>query len=128
MSENKKSENKSADFVIDEKGDLDQPDIAKKEKASKSISVKGESKRKRFINWYKTNKKKSIPITLIAILALLLLIPFTRYQIAGTVLKNNYSLQLNDSTTGTPVSGADVSVGSIHAITNGNGQATLKNV
>jgi len=51
--------------------------------------------------------------------------PWTRYQAAGLVLKKNFVVQISDSSSGSPVSGATVQVGSINAKTDGSGKATL---
>jgi hypothetical protein len=127
MSEIKKSKKQEADFVIDEKGQPEETQISKDPKAAKSIAVNGESKWKRFISWYKTNKKKSLPLTALIVFGLLLLVPLSRYKIAALKLKNNYSLEIIDATTGTPISGATVRTGNIQGLTDGSGKVTLLN-
>jgi hypothetical protein len=64
------------------------------------------------------------------VVALLILfgLPFTRYHLAGLALKKNYTVQVYDSETHSPVSGASVSVGSLNATTNGAGFALFKHL
>jgi DNA-binding protein len=112
-----------ADIVIDENGKE-----AKKEKPEVKVSESGDSRLQRFLGWYKTNKKKSVPLTVLVLIVLLFGIPWTRYNIAGLVMKKNLNVKVVDSTAGTPVSGADVSLGSAHALTDGSGNATLHQV
>lgn len=89
-------------------------------------SKHGVSNRRRFRNWYAGRKKLSIPLSALVLLLLLLAVPLTRYPLAGLVLKKNFTLQITDQTTNTPVSGASVSSGSVSTLTDGNGQARLR--
>ena len=79
-------------------------------------------------NWYLAHKKLAIPLTVIAVLLLILAIPWTRYQSLGLVMKKAYLIQIIDSVTKDPVSGALVSYGSISAQTDGSGIAKLNSV
>lgn len=88
--------------------------------------VKGLSHWQRFRTWYMAHKIWSIPLSVLAAFLLLLAIPQTRYPLAGLVLKKNFTLQVIDKTTSTPISGADVSSGSISVLTDGNGKAMLR--
>jgi hypothetical protein len=111
---------------IDEHGK--QAKALEEKKPPKSIKINGGSKWKRFASWYKTNKKKSIPLTVVLGLILLAAVPVSRYKAAGLVLSNSYSIEAVDSTTGTVISGADVSLGSSHGVTNGSGKVTINKV
>lgn len=82
----------------------------------------------RFKDWYLGHKKWAIPVTVILVIVILAAVPFTRYHIAGVVLKRDVSLKVVDATAGTPVSGASVSIGSIGGETNSSGQVTLRHV
>ncbi len=84
------------------------------------------SRLQRFRNWYVSHKKWSIPLSALVFLLLLLVVPFTRYPVAGLVLKKNFVVQVNDSTTNTPVSGATVSSGTLSVQTSGSGKASLR--
>lgn len=82
----------------------------------------------RIKNWYLGHKKLAIPLTVVALILLMLAIPWTRYNSLGLVLKKGYSIQVIDSTTKSPVSGALVTYGSISASTDGDGIAKLKSI
>jgi hypothetical protein len=123
MSEiNKQSEES---IEIDEKGKASKKPEEKT--PTKPIAIKNESRWNRFISWYKNHKKKSVPLSILVLLVLLAAIPWSRYVLAGTVLKNNYSVEVVDSTAGTPVSSATVSLGNVQSNTDSSGKATLKN-
>ncbi|HLG90970.1 MAG TPA: hypothetical protein VI336_02300 [Candidatus Saccharimonadales bacterium] len=82
----------------------------------------------RFRGWYGSHKKWSIPATVLIFLITLLAIPATRYPLAGLALKKDLSIQVLDSKTNTPVSGALVSVGPIRSETDGSGWGKLHGV
>lgn len=86
----------------------------------------GLSRFARIKNWYSKNPKKSIGLSLLALLVLIFAIPFSRYQVVGLVIKKDFNLVINDATSNTPVSGAMVSYGSLSARTDGNGKAHLR--
>ncbi len=94
------------------------------EKIKKTLP--GTSHWQRFRGWYKGHKKISFPLTFLVLLLLLLAVPFTRYSLAGLVLKKNITVQVLDSTTLAPVSGADVRSGAASGQTDGSGKAILK--
>ncbi len=121
------------DLVVD--AELPLPEVA----ATPETKESAESKRvedkqaaitgshwQRFRGWYLAHKELSIPLSILALLLLLLAIPATRYPLAGLTLKKNFSLQVTDQTTNTPISGATVSSGSISALSDGNGKASLR--
>jgi hypothetical protein len=120
-----KAKKQEADFVVDENGQEEKEPAAE---VSKSIPAGNDPRWRRFLGWYKTNKKKSIPLTVLVLIAVFAALPMTRYEAAGVVLKKDLHLKVTDSTTGTPVSGADVSLGSAHAVTDGSGNVVLKQV
>jgi len=134
MNDEQKTDNGSEDkqgnhenVVIDEKG---RPEESNEplQKPPKKIQVDSESKWHRFVNWYKTNKKKSIPLTVLALLVVLSAIPWSRYQLAGLVLKNDFKLEVIDSTADTAISGANVSIAGVHGTTDGSGKVVLRGV
>src|SRR4051812_7675468 len=86
------------------------------------------SRWQRFQTWYKDRKKWTIPATVLLAILLLAAVPFTRYNLAGLVLKKNLIVQISDSTANTPVSGAKVSLGSIRAETDGTGKVVLHHI
>lgn len=102
------------------------PQETQSKQEGKKKSAPTGSRRSRIRNWYTGHKKFSIPLSGLALLLLLLAIPVTRYPLAGLVLKKNFTLQVTDQTTNTPVSGASVSSGSASTLTDGNGKARLR--
>jgi hypothetical protein len=83
---------------------------------------------KRFIEKYRQNKKIAVPITILAILALLLAIPFTRYKILGLFIKKTAIFSVIDSQTSRPVSGANVVLGGVQKNTDLNGKVEFNSV
>jgi len=79
----------------------------------------------RFKAWYTGRKKLSVPLTILFLLVILAVIPFSRYALAGTVYKKDFTLKVTDSTAHTPVSGATVSAGGVSAQTDSEGNAKL---
>jgi hypothetical protein len=76
-------------------------------------------------HWYLNHKKIAIPATVILVLLILAAIPVSRYTISGLVVKKDLIIIIKDSTTSTPVSGAEVSLDSQKVLTDANGKATL---
>lgn len=79
----------------------------------------------RFKRWYGNHKKLSIPLTIVALLAVLLAIPYTRYLVVGTVWRQNFTIKVLDTETGKPVSSAIVKINGKDTTTNGQGEVTL---
>lgn len=80
---------------------------------------------KRWWHWACTHKKISIPVAVVAFLLLLLVIPFTRYAIAGLFIKQSFPVIVMDIETGKPVSSATVKLGGNEATTDGEGRASI---
>lgn len=74
----------------------------------------------------KSKKKLSIPLTIIAVIILILAVPLTRYPLLGTFLKQKFSVSVVDSQTNKPISSAAVVVNGIALNTDNHGQATVK--
>lgn len=81
---------------------------------------------KRLWQWALNNKKFSIPAAVVVLLAVLAAVPFTRYTLAGLVMKQTYAVVVVDQETGKPVSSAKVTLGGKTAETNGEGKAEIK--
>jgi hypothetical protein len=128
MSDSKNTKKDDDAVVIDEKGQPEDPQAAKEPKSEKAIKISGDSRWKRFLGWYKSNKKKSVPLTILVLVGVLALIPWSRYQAAALVVSNSYRVEVVDAATGTAVSGADVYIGDSLANTDGSGIATLHGV
>lgn len=92
-----------------------------------TVEPPGRSKKwlTRFKHWYTSRKKWSIPLSILLVIIILAAVPISRYKIAGLALKRNFSVNLIDSESGSPVSGATVSVGTMSAQTDGAGRAVL---
>lgn len=88
-------------------------------------NLTSQSRLHRLRSWYASHKKWTIPGTVLAVLLLLGIVPWSRYQAAGLVMKKDFSIKVLDSKSGSPVSGANVSVGSASAQTDGNGNARI---
>lgn len=84
------------------------------------------SRRLRFKRWYGARKKWTIPLSVLIVIAVIAAVPWSRYQTAGLVMKNDLSLEVLDSKTNSPVSGALVSIDSVHGTTDGSGDVTLR--
>jgi hypothetical protein len=76
-------------------------------------------------DWVKNHKKVSIPAAVVLLLAVLVAVPFTRYVLAGTVLRQNFSVEVIDSQTKKPVTSATVVLEGKTATTNNKGVATI---
>ena len=74
---------------------------------------------------FKGNKKIAIPVTIVAIIGLVLLIPITRYQVLGLFIQKNFNVMVVDSATGRPVSSAAIYLAGQTAQTDNDGKATL---
>ncbi len=93
-----------------------------------SLPPTGQSKWQRFRTWYGAHQKWTIPASVFLLLIILASVPWTRYKAAGLLLKQNFNVKIVDSVSGTPVSGALVSFGSLNAQTDATGRAIFKNV
>lgn len=82
----------------------------------------------RFIAYYRSHKKVAIPATVVLIIGLLLLVPFTRYALLGTVIKKDYHAVVLDSKTGKPISSVTVTLGGKTATTDQTGMAMFTKV
>ncbi|HEX8763231.1 MAG TPA: hypothetical protein VF733_05780 [Candidatus Saccharimonadales bacterium] len=80
----------------------------------------------RFGYWCKTHKSLSICAATVLVLVLLLAIPISRYALAGTVLKQQFSVEIVDEQTKKPVPAATVVLNGQKATTDGKGKATLR--
>ena len=97
-------------------------------KPPRKIKIGGGPHLRNFKNWYLSNKKLSIPLTVLLVVLLVLAIPFSRYKALGLVIKKNISINVVDAESGTPVSAADVRVDNRHTQTDGRGTARLTGV
>lgn len=82
------------------------------------------NKLKRFLTAYWAKKKWTIPVTILGLLVLLLVIPFTRYAILGLFIKGDVTITVVDSKTNAPVSSAAVNLQGSSFKTDANGKAS----
>lgn len=118
MSEEEKTE-KTPETAVPPASPPEQPTPAKNT---------GESRLARFKTWYGERKKWTIPASVLLLILILAAVPFTRYNLAGLAVKKDFSVKVVDSTAGTPVSGATVSLGGVSAETDSSGKAVLHHV
>lgn len=81
---------------------------------------------RRYLVRYWRHKRWTLPVTVLAVLVVILLLPFTRYAVLGLLLKEPVSFSVTDSTTGTPISGALIRVGKTTATTSASGTASIQ--
>src|SRR5438477_10713787 len=98
----------------------DQSSVAQDTGKSKTAQLKGKlaGKHKDLWGWITTHKKISIPAAVVLPLVLLMLVPFTRYAIAGLFVKQNLQVTVVDSETNKPVTSASLTLQGVHALTN----------
>jgi hypothetical protein len=101
---------------------------AEAEKPAEQHKPTTDSRIERFRAWYLERKKWTIPASAVLLILILAGVPWIRYNSVGLVHKRNLDVKVVDSSAGTPVSGATVSVGSISAETGATGVATLHGV
>lgn len=77
---------------------------------------------------YRRKKKLSVPLTILAVLLILLAIPATRYPLLGIFMKSSPEVHVLDSKTNDPVSGAQVTLANQHGKTDGKGVVHLGKV
>ena len=127
-----KGDDGETDKAVDDimKKDGDDALKAQDEKAEKTTVKKlgaGERFKNAWSNWWGSPRKRWGTIgVLVVVLGVLGGVPFTRYTIAGVVLKGTVTVQALDSKTGEPVSGAAVSLGGKTAETDAAGKAKLQ--
>ncbi len=102
--------------------------VQKTNDASEEKISAGSSRLQRLKGWYLNKKKFSIPLTIILVLVILAAVPWTRYKLASLAVSQNMTVQVNDASANTPVSGADVTIGGVSAQTDATGKAQLKHV
>jgi len=80
---------------------------------------------KRFFIGYWHKKKWTLPVTVLALVAITFAVPTTRYPLLALGVKRSYDVTIVDSKTNTPVSGAQVMLDGKTATTDSKGNATL---
>jgi hypothetical protein len=101
-------------------------DSAPEKTAGAASKLTLKNKHKDIWHWAITHKKLSLPVAGVVLVALLLLVPFTRYGLAGLVIKQNFTVSVIDARTHKPVSNATVNLDGKKATTGSNGVATIR--
>ena len=83
-------------------------------------------KLKHFGRAYWAKKKWTLPVSVIVLVALILAVPFTRYQVLGLFLKEDVSVAVTDSVSHKPVSSAVVAIAGVSTKTDGSGKAKVR--
>jgi hypothetical protein len=130
--EAKKQEVDELDNIEEQKSEIDKeiteqgPEVEETE-ASPVLSPTDSAKpHHRLWHWVKTHKKISIPAAVVILAAVLAGIPFTRYALAGVVLKQSYQVSVVDDQTKKPVTSATVELDGEKVLTDSKGKASLK--
>lgn len=79
-----------------------------------------------FSRLYLAKRRLSIPLTVVAGLLLLAAVPVSRYTLVGVVMKQDMTVAVVDSSTGTPVSKALVVLGGQKATTDATGHVRIR--
>jgi hypothetical protein len=80
---------------------------------------------KRFFKGYWRHKKWTLLLTLLVIAGALFATPWSRYFILGKFVEKTYSVELLDTKTNSPISGASLSINGSKAVTDAKGKAIL---
>ena len=98
-------------------------ELAKVDETAQALS---EPSRRR-LRLPESKKKRWLIFASVVLFILLILgvIPYTRYKILGLFVKEQYTIEVLDSVTKTPVTGATVHIGSASSMTNADGKATM---
>jgi hypothetical protein len=119
---------------IKEKDDVSVPEVAE-EQAGQSDApndipevepAKKPNPLKRLCGRYLDHKKIAIPVTIVVSVLCVLAVPVSRMVTLGLFMKRVVVVQVNDSLTGKPVSGADVTLRGVSAQTGADGKASVK--
>ncbi|HSW65550.1 MAG TPA: hypothetical protein VLI54_00235 [Bacillota bacterium] len=94
--------------------------------AAQTESVPGSAKHRQLWQWAKTHLSITIPVAVVVLLAVLFAVPFTRYVLAGTVLRRSFAVAVVDQQTGKPVSSATITLEGKQAATNNQGIAKIR--
>ncbi|HSX30347.1 MAG TPA: hypothetical protein VLE99_00315 [Candidatus Saccharimonadales bacterium] len=117
----------AVDDIVKQEGD---DGLAAQDEAAEKAIVMQQGFWERFKNklsfwWASPRARYSLLGGILLVLAALGAVPFTRYNVAGLVLKTNATVTVVDSKSGAPVSGATVVLGGMKGETDAAGKVTL---
>jgi hypothetical protein len=78
-----------------------------------------------FKQWYVTNKKRSIPLTVVVLIILVMLLPWSRYKVLGLFIKQQFAVVVTDDQTNKPIASAQITLANHTAKTDNAGKATI---
>lgn len=91
-----------------------------------NISSSGQKpKHHRVWYWLKTHKLVLIPLIVLLVLAILVAMPYTRYVLAGTVIRKDFTVTVVDSQTAKPITSATVRLAGKDVVTDSQGKAVI---
>jgi hypothetical protein len=129
MSENQSKKTVDEDEIIEIPDTTEIVDLPEKEAAKDALpKPKGDNKLKKIWRKYLEKKKLTIPLTILVMVSILLVVPYTRYKIVGVFYKKSLEVTIVDSKTGKPVSEASVTIPGNSAKTDGSGKVTFQKV
>ena len=103
----------------DQASSLDVPEVAA---AADNTSVKHPPNRLRALKAaYLRRKLLFIPLTILAVAAVTMAVPASRYAVLGLFIKQNFAVQVLDATSRKPVASAQVQLGNVQAVTDADG-------
>jgi hypothetical protein len=115
------------------KEEQEQPETAAAETGQNSTETQQQPEKqakdsllRRCWHWIAAHKKITIPVAVIVFLAILGAVPLTRFAIAGTFLKQDFTVRVIDQETHKPVSGALVTVAGKRSTTDNQGKALVR--
>ena len=126
------ADSQQTDAAVDDimKTDGDEALKAQDDAAEHAVVMKkglGERFKQKWIKWWSTPRTRNGSIaSLVLVVVVLGAVPFTRYNLAGLVMKSSATVSVLDSKTGAPVSGAKVVLAGVSAETDAKGRATVK--
>jgi hypothetical protein len=86
---------------------------------------KAPNKFKRFFQGYWRKKKWTVPLTIVVLVGIVFALPLTRYPLLALALKRTYKVEIVDSKSNTPVTGAQVSLDGQTGTTSNTGDVTI---
>lgn len=127
MPEQKNDDTETPKETTDETLDVTPEKIEEVEASTKKQTPK-QPKVKRFFAGYWRKKKWTLPVTVLAILVVLLVIPFTRFVLIGWFWQEKITVTVYDSQNHSRVTQAMVKIDGKSVQTNSNGQAKIGSV
>ena len=91
-----------------------------------SVPPAHSTKIKRLGQAYWRKKRWTLPLTVLALIGLVVLIPSTRYPVLGLIVKKDFNIVVVDATSKKPITKAVVDLAGVHVQTDASGKAKLR--